>query len=76
LNDPLGLAVASNGDILTVNGNNGYLVETTPAGLQVATTLLDSTGNPPGAGALFGLVPVGREIYFVDDASNTLNLLH
>jgi len=77
LNDPLGLALGTDGNILTVNGNNGYLVATTPGGLQIATVLLDSTGTPPGAGALFGLVPVkGQGIYYVDDASNTLNLLH
>jgi len=77
LNDPLGLAVGTDGNILSVNGNDGFLVETTPAGLQIATVLLDSSGTPPGAGALFGLVPVqGQGIYYVDDASNTLNLLH
>jgi hypothetical protein len=76
LNDPLGLTVASNGDILTVNGNDGYMVQTSPDGLQVAKTLLDSSGNPPGAGALFGLVAVGRDVFYVDDATNTLNLLH
>ena len=76
MNDPLGLTVASNGDILTVNGNDGYMVQTSPDGLQVAKTLLDSSGNPPGAGALFGLVTVGRDMFYVDDATNTLNLFH
>jgi len=77
LNDPLGLTVAPNGNILTVNGNNGFLVETTPDGEQIHKKLLDNTGNPPGAGALFGLIdPQGVGIYFVDDASNTLNLFH
>lgn len=77
LNDPLGLTVGPTGNILTVNGNDGYLVETTPAGVQVSKTLLDSSGNPPGAGALFGLIVVkGQGIYYVDDATNTLNLLH
>ena len=76
LNDPLGLTVAASGDILTVNGDDGFMVKTTPDGLQVATVLLDSSGNPPGAGALFGLVTVGQNVYYVDDASNTLNLLH
>ncbi|HMA33710.1 MAG TPA: hypothetical protein VKY74_04450 [Chloroflexia bacterium] len=78
LNDPLGLTVAPNGDILTVNGNDGFLVETTPGGVQIASKLIDATGNPPGAGALFGLaiVPGGQGVYFVDDASNTLNILH
>jgi len=78
LNDPLGAALAPNGNILTVNGNDGYLVETTPQGAQVATKVLDNTGSPPGAGTLFGLAitPNGSGIYFVDDGSNTLNLLH
>ena len=55
LNTPLGLAIAPNGDVLTVNGGNGLIVETTPAGKQVAKQLLDTSGSPPGAGALFGL---------------------
>jgi len=76
LNDPLGLTVAANGDILTVNGDDGYMVQTTPDGMQVAKNLLDSSGSPPGAGALFGLVTVGQNVYYVDDASNTLNLFH
>src|SRR5580698_152447 len=77
LNDPLGLTVAPGGNILTVNGNNGLLVETTPDGQQIKATLLDSSGNPPGAGALFGLIDVpGVGIYYVDDATNTLNLFH
>ena len=75
LSDPLGLTVSGDGNILTVNGNNGLLVETTPNGDQIFWTLLDSSGNPPGAGALFGLVPVaGQGLYYVDDATNTLNL--
>ena len=76
LNDPLGLTVAANGDILTANGDDGYMVQTTPDGLQVSANLLDGSGSPPGAGALFGLVTVGQSVYYVDDASNTLNLFH
>jgi hypothetical protein len=76
LNDPLGLTVAPNGDILTTNGDDGYMVQTTPDGLQVSKTLLDSSGDPPGSGALFGLVTVGQSVYYVDDATNTLNLFH
>lgn len=77
LNDPLGLAIAPNGDILTVNGADGNLVETTPAGAQVAIKTLDTAGSPPGAGNLFGLAvaPGGAGVYFVDDGTNTLNLL-
>jgi hypothetical protein len=78
LNGPLGLVMAPNGHILTVNSGDGTIVETTPSGLQVATMTLDSSGSPPGAGALFGLavVPGGSGVYYVDDATNTLNLLH
>jgi DNA-binding beta-propeller fold protein YncE len=72
---PLGLVVAPNGNILTVNGNNGLLVEINPNGEQVRTAWLDNSGTPPGSGALFGLVDVpGSGIYYVDDATNTLNL--
>lgn len=78
LNGPLGLAIAPGGDVLTVNGGDGNLVETTPSGTQVAVKLLDSTGSPPGVGALFGLAvaPHGKGVYYVDDNTNTLNLLH
>ena len=39
--------------------------------------LVNNTGGPPpGAGALFGLISVDDGVYFVDDASNTFNLLH
>jgi hypothetical protein len=62
LSSPLGLAIAPNGHVPTVNGGNGKIVETTPGGVQVATRLLDSSGSPAGAGALFGLAvaPHGR----------------
>jgi DNA-binding beta-propeller fold protein YncE len=76
LNDPLGLTVTSKDDILTVDGNDGFMFETTPDGLQVSMNLLDSSGSPPGNGALFGLVTVGNTAYYVDDASNTLNSFH
>jgi hypothetical protein len=75
LNDPLGLTIAPSGHILTVNGNDGNLVEVTPHGRQVETVTLDSTGNPPGSGTLFGLAVAPEGVYFVDDGSNTLNLL-
>jgi hypothetical protein len=77
LNDELGLAIAPNGDILTVNGNNGYIVETTPFGAQIARRLLNNMNSPPGTGALFGLAvtPSHHAVYYVDDDANTLNLL-
>jgi hypothetical protein len=78
LNVPLGLTVAPNGNVLTVNGGDGRIVETTPGGMQVASRFLDRSGSPPGAGALFGLAvaPFGSGVYYVDDAVNTLRLLH
>lgn len=76
LNQPLGLAIAPNHDILTVNAGDGNLVETTPGGMQFAPQAIDTSGA--GAGTLFGLVVTrnGKGIYFVDDGDNTLDLLH
>jgi hypothetical protein len=81
LNGPLGLAVAPNGDILTVNSGDGNVVESTVTGTTAAIATLDTTAAPPlpsGAGTLFGLavVPGGGGVYFVDDAENQLNLFH
>src|SRR5262249_28396920 len=81
INDPLGLAMAADGDVLTTNGGDGNLVETTPAGQQVAVKMLDNIPAPPGPngnGTLFGLavVPDASGVYFVDDGNNTLDLLH
>ena len=81
LNDPLGLAIAPNGDILTTNGGDGNLVETTPGGVQADLKILDTTPAPPGPngnGTLFGLAvtPTNDGVYFVDDGTNTLDLLH
>jgi sugar lactone lactonase YvrE len=80
LNSPLGLTVAPNGDILTVNGGDGMAVETVPwGGTQITTAQLDNSavpGLPNGNGTLFGiaLTPDGKGLYFVDDGTNTLNL--
>jgi hypothetical protein len=83
LNQPLGLVVAPNGNIITVNGGDGFIVETTPFGHVENFQLIDNTPPTPpattplGAGALFGLAiaPHHQGVYFVDDVSNTLNLL-
>ncbi len=76
LNVPLGLAIAPNGNILTVNGGDGFMVEIRAnghRGHQVRKVMLDNMGN--GAGALFGLTAVaGQGVYFVDDNENALNL--
>jgi hypothetical protein len=71
LKAPLGLTLAPNGDILTVNGNDPNAVETTPFGNQVDTVQLDPLGS---GGDLFGLtIPHdGHSVLFVDDGDNTL----
>jgi hypothetical protein len=75
LNQPLGLVLAPNGDILTANAGDGNIVETTPAGKQVAVAAADAK---TGAGSLFGLdvTADGSGLFFVDDGDNTLRLLH
>jgi predicted lipoprotein with Yx(FWY)xxD motif len=75
LKEPLGAVLAPNGNIITSNGGDGNMVETTPAGQQVAVQTADTK---TGAGSLFGLAidPQGKGIYFVDDGENTLNFLH
>jgi hypothetical protein len=73
LNGPLGLTLAPNGDILTANGLDGNIVETTPRGAQVAAKSADSAG----AGVLFGLTVAAHTdgVFFVDDGDNSLRLL-
>jgi hypothetical protein len=79
LNDPLGLAIAPDGGIVTANGADGNILETSPNGSHVATRTL----VPDGGGDLFGLAvaPDGNGLYFVNDAgsgdaANSLQLLH
>jgi len=81
LDDPLGLTLVPNGDLVAVNGNDGKAVEVAPRSkAQVAVKVLDNTvtrGGKNGGGTLFGLAPIpgGSGLYFVDDGSNTLNRL-
>ena len=74
LNAPLGLVIAPNGHIITANGGDGNLVETTPAGSQIAAKTVETA---TGAGSLFGIaiVPGGHGVYFVDDGDNTVKVL-
>jgi DNA-binding beta-propeller fold protein YncE len=74
---PLGLALAPNGNILTVNAGTGMIVETTPDGQQHGARFIDVSHTRNGAGTLFGLVlsPDSSSVYFVDDGNNTLNVL-
>jgi hypothetical protein len=76
LNDPLGVSLNGN-DLFIANGDDGNIVEVNvDSGRQVSVTLVDSSGSPPGSGALFGLWALNGKVYFVDDATNTFNLLH
>ena len=74
LNGPLGLAIAPNGHIITANASDGNLMETTPAGSQIAVKTVETA---TGAGSLFGIaiVPGGHGVYFVDDGDNTVKVL-
>ena len=73
LNSPLGLTITPNDDILTANGGDGNLVETTPVGAEFQPF---DTGA--GGGGLFGLTvaPRNQGVLFVNDTNNTLELLH
>jgi hypothetical protein len=73
LNAPLGMTIAPNGDVLTANGGDGNLVETTPQGTHFPPFETGLKG-----GALFGLTltPDNHGIYFVNDEENVLDLLH
>jgi hypothetical protein len=73
LNGPLGLTIAPNGDIVSANGDDGNIVETTPFGAEFQPFETEA-----GGGGLFGLAvaPNQRGIYFVNDLENTLQLLH
>ena len=66
LNAPLGLALAPNGDILTVNGGAATSSRRSPAALRWAPI----PSRAPEA------VPHERGIYFVNDADNTLKRFH
>jgi hypothetical protein len=75
LNGPLGLTLAPNGDLITVNAGNGNGVEISRWGFQFPAVQFDPAN---AAGDLFGLTiaPGGHGVLFVDDGSNTLELLH
>lgn len=72
---PLGLALAPNGDLLSVNAADNNLVELTPTGSLAAVRNLDAV-DPPG-GALFGLADATgpAAVFYVNDDTNTLNVL-
>ncbi len=68
LNGPLGLTLAPNGDVLTVNAGNGNIVETTPFGVQVASPQIDPAGL---GGDLFGLTSLRTVTAFSSTMATT-----
>ena len=80
LANPLGLVTAPNGDLLAANATNGKIVEITPAGRQVGEYYADQDvgQDPPGNGDLFDVAinQAGTGVLFVNDGTNTLELLH
>jgi len=79
LANPLGLALAPDGDLLAANAVNGKIVEITPAGQQVGEYYADddSGQDPPGNGDLFDVAvdQAGTGVLFVNDGTNILELL-
>ena len=71
LDAPLGMALAPNGDLIVVNGNNGNAVEITPAGKQLTVKTLIKNG----AGDLFGIITTqaGDGLLVVNDGTNALD---
>lgn len=72
LNGPLGLTLAPNGDLIAMNANDGNGVEISLQGRQVAKKVL----VPQGSGDLFAaaIAPGGKELLFVNDGTNALDL--
>ena len=69
LNAPLGMAIAPNGNLVVVNGNDGNAVEITPAGKQLATKTLVKNG----AGDLFGIITTPTGLIIANDGINALD---
>ena len=68
LNDPLGLAIAPSGDIITANGADGNSSRRRPAGTHPAVRNV----IPNGGGDLFGVAvaPNQKSLYHVNDAGS------
>lgn len=74
LNQPLGLVMAPNQNIIVANAGDGNLVEISRKGKQLFVATLNAVN---GAGTLFGLaiVPGNMGIYYVDNGENSLKTL-
>jgi hypothetical protein len=81
LKRPLAMAMANNGHLLVINGQNGQVVEIDPAsGSQIYARWIDANKaqTPPGSSDLFGIAmtPGGDGFYFVEDEVNMLVFAH
>jgi hypothetical protein len=79
LTRPLAMAMAPNGNLLVLNGQDGKVVEIDPlSGKQLVARWIDvnKTVSPPGNGFLFGLAMTldGSGFYYVEDDVNQLVL--
>ena len=71
LNEPLGMALAPNGDLVVVNSKDGNAVEFSPAGKQLFIKTLIKNG----AGDLFGITTTAAgELVAVNDAKNVIDI--
>jgi hypothetical protein len=71
LNEPLGMTLAPNGDLVVVNGNDGNAVEFSPAGKQLFTKTLIKNG----AGDLFGITTTSAGgLLAVNDSKNAIDV--
>lgn len=78
LNQPFGLIMAPNQDILVMNAGDGNIVEIPRKGHGKGGMTVVTLNSTVGAGSLAGLanVPGNMGIYFVDRSDNTLKILH
>jgi hypothetical protein len=77
LKDPLGRTIAPDHHLIAANRNDGNLVEINPfTQQQVEANFIASLGSHPVSGAPGDLTPNPAGVCFVDDATNTFNLLH
>ena len=79
LTRPLAMAMAPNGDLVVLNGQDGKIVEIDPSsGKQLVARWIDvdKAQSPPGSGDLFGLAMTldGGGFYYVEDDVNQLVL--
>ncbi len=81
LKRPLAMAIAPNGNLLVLNGQNGQVVEIDPASheqLGARWINANKAQTPPGSGNLFGFAMTldGTGFYYVNDDVNYLALAH